>query len=234
MRVMRGRAGTLAADRERSRELVASVREAGEPGLRVWRPPPHVSFGRRDAAADGYAEARHRAEGRGYPTLERSVGGRPVAFTGETVAVVYAVPRDDTTLAIADRYDRVVDALQTGVETLDVTVEHGEPECAFCPGTHSLTVPAEPEEPEEPESGKVVGVAQRVRQDVALVAGIALTAGRDPFVDVLEPVYDALDVPLDPDAVGSLSTAGSPGTIADAVADALADLDADAAAVRET
>jgi octanoyl-[GcvH]:protein N-octanoyltransferase len=228
MRVMRGRAGTLAADRERSRELVASVREAGEPGLRVWRPPPHVSFGRRDAAADGYAEARRLAEGRGYPTLERSVGGRPVAFTGETVAVVYAVPRDDTTLAVAERYDRVVDALQTGFETLDVTVEHGEPECAFCPGTHSLTVP------EGPLSGKVAGVAQRVRQDVALVAGIALTAGRDPFLDVLEPVYDALAIPLDPDAVGSLSTAGSPGTIADAVADALANLDADAAAVRET
>ncbi len=70
------------------------------------------------------------------------------------------------------------------------------------------------------DGGKVAGIAQRVRQDAALVSGCVTVAQRGPIRAVLAPVYDALGVPFDPDTVGSVAAAGGPDDPA-AVRDAL-------------
>ncbi len=210
MRVLRDRAETIAADNERTAALVKQATKSGEPALRVWTPHQHVAFGRRDARTEGYDRARRYAERHGYPAIEREVGGRAVAFTGSTIAVVHAMPDADRT-AIQSRYERASDRLRDALTSLGVDAREGEPDRSFCPGTHSLQA-----------GGKLAGLAQRVHQSVALTSAVVLVRDHDAVAEVLGPVYDELGVPFDPDTVGSVARAGGP-TDPERVCDALVD-----------
>jgi octanoyl-[GcvH]:protein N-octanoyltransferase len=209
MRVLRGRAGTLAAHRERTAAMLARTAEVGDPAVRVWTPPRHVAFGRREAAESGYDRAVAAARTRGFPTVERRVGGRAVAHTGSTVAFAHAVPVDDARTGLTARYEATTARLRRALATLGVDATAGEPADSFCPGSHSLQC-----------DGKVAGVAQRARSDAALVAGCVVVADREAFVGVLDPVYDAFGQPFDPASVGSVAAVGGPAET-DAVAAAI-------------
>lgn len=221
MYVLRGREPTLSADRERTEELVERTRATGEPGLRAWRPPRNVAFGRRDANRDGYERARRVAAERGYPVVERSVGGHAVAFTGTTVAFALVEPVAESRSGITGRYDRVTGLVRAALADLGVDAERAEPEGAFCPGSHSLSA-----------AGKLVGLAQRVHSDAAVTSGVVVVADHESVAEVLEPVYGALDVPFEREAVGSVARAGgeaAPGAVVETLVDRLA-----SGAVRET
>ena len=197
MRVLRGRASDHERDYERTRAMVAEVAATDESALRVWTPHRQVAFGRRDRRADGYDRARAAANERGYAVLERAVGGRAVAYTGETAVFALAEPSADGREGIGQRYDRVSGAVRRALATVGVDASDGEPPDSFCPGSHSLQA-----------DGKLAGLAQRVRADVALTAGIVVVSDHAAIASVLDPVYDALDVPFDPDSVGSVARAG--------------------------
>ncbi|SEO94422.1 Lipoate-protein ligase A [Halogranum amylolyticum] len=200
MRVIRGRAATPEADRELTAELLAEVAERGVPAIRVWAPHRQVAFGRRDSHADGYERAKNAAEERGYPAVERSVGGRAVAYTGETtLAFATAVPVDDLRQGLDRRYEETTTTVLDALRDLGVVARRGEPDESFCPGAHSVQ-----------RDGKLAGIAQRVTSGSALVSGCLLVAEREEVVDVLDPVYDALDVPFDRDSVGTVADAGGP------------------------
>lgn len=209
MRVLRCRAADHEADHERTRRMARAVAEDGVPALRVWRPHRQIAFGRRDAREDGYERARRVAREHDYAVLERAVGGRAVAYTGQTVAVALATPTEDERSGIQSRYHDASDRLRRALETLGVDAGEGEPPDSFCPGSHSLQA-----------TGKIVGIAQRVRQAVAVVAAVVLVTDHEAVAGVLDPIYDALGVPFDPDSVGSVARAGGPndpGAVIDAV-----------------
>lgn len=210
MRVVRGRSADVNADRRVGAVLSESVERSGEPALRVWTPHRQVAFGRRDAASDGYDRARRAARERDYAVVEREVGGRAVAYTGSVVAFSYLVPNRDGE-GIGDRYDAATDRLKHALSSLGATVRDGEPDGAFCPGDHSLR-----------GEGKIAGIAQRVRREVAVVGGCLVVKSADEaaIADVLDPIYDALGAPFDPDSVGSVEAAGGPGD-PEAVVDAV-------------
>ncbi|WP_336360673.1 lipoate--protein ligase family protein [Haladaptatus sp. ZSTT2] len=199
MRVIRGRAATVATDREASRRLLDWVADTGEPAVRVWTPHRQVAFGRRDAGSPGYEQAKQAANAHGFPPIERNVGGRAVAYTGTTVSFGRAVPISDMRSGLSDRYDSLTADVQTALARLSVHATTGEPPNSFCPGAHSLQA-----------DGKLVGIAQRVRRGAALVAGICIVADHAEIAAVLDPVYDALGVPFDPHSVGSVEKAGGP------------------------
>lgn len=199
MRVLRGRPSTVEADRDRTGTMLDRTAATGDPAVRVWTPHRQVAFGRRDAAAPGYDRAVAAARDRGFTPVERRVGGRAVAYTGSTVAFAHAVPVDGARTGIGDRYERVRTRLQRALSRLGVAATAGEPPESFCPGTQSLQ-----------SGGKLVGVAQRVRTDAALVAGCVVVDDRDVIGSVLDPVYAALGQPFDPDSVGSVAAAGGP------------------------
>jgi lipoate-protein ligase A len=90
--------------------------------------------------------------------------------------------------------------LHGALEALGVDAREGEPPGAFCPGAHSLST----------DAGKVVGIAQRVRQGSAAVAGIVVVRDHAAIAAVLEPVYGALGVPFDAASVGSVAASGGP------------------------
>ena len=221
IRVYRGRADDPAADRAVTANLLTHTAETGVPAVRVWRPHRQVAFGRRDSHADGYDAATEAAEARGYHAVDRRVGGRAVAYTGRTLAIAHAVPIDDIRQGMCDRYSETSQLLVDVLSDLGADVTRGEPANAYCPGSHSVSS-VDGGEP----VGKVAGVAQRVQSGAALIAGCLTVAEADEseLSAVLGPVYRKLDIPFDPDSVGSVSTAGGPddpGVIAEAVETAL-------------
>ncbi|MFB6101523.1 MAG: lipoate--protein ligase family protein [Haloplanus sp.] len=187
------------ADRDRTGAMLALTAETGEPAVRVWTPGRQVAFGRRDAAEPGYDRAVAAARDRGFETVERRVGGRAVAYTETTVAFAHTVPVGDVRSGLDDRYRATAARVRRALARLGVGTTPGEPPGSFCPGRHSLRA-----------GGKVVGIAQRVRSDAALVAGCVVVADRAELVAVLDAVYDALDQPFDPGSVGSVAAAGGP------------------------
>lgn len=213
MRVLRGRAAAPEVDRAVTAAMLDRTGETEVPGFRAWTPHRQVAFGRRDAREPGYDRARAAAERRGYAAVERSVGGRAVAYTGTTVAFAHAVPVGDSRTGIADRYGAATEAVERALESLGAAVRPGEPPDAFCPGDHSLRGARAGDGrggTDGPGAGKVAGLAQRVRGDAALVAGVVIPTDRAELAAAYDPVYRALGAPFDPDSVGSVADCGGP------------------------
>ena len=226
MRIVRGGRERPEADRELTAELVSTVAERGERLLRVWQPPRQVAFGRRDTTRDGYDRARERLRAASIPFVERSVGGHAVYFSGTTLSFVRATPVGDARSSITERYEAATADVRAALDRLGVDATAGEPDSAFCPGTHSLSA-----------DGKIVGLAQRLRRDRAVVSGIVVVRDYEEIGSVLGPVYDALDLPFDRSATGSLARAGGvadPDAVCRALETALADGDPTVERVRET
>jgi lipoate-protein ligase A len=200
MHLVRGRAATVEADRAATAAMLDRAGETGVEAFRAWTPHRQVAFGRRDTHADGYEAACRAARERDYRVVERSVGGRAVAYSGSTVAFAHAIPLADPRQGLTERYEGGVDGVIVALHDLDIDAGPGEPAAAFCPGEHSVQV----------DGRKIAGIAQRIRSDAALVAGCVLVSERADLVDVLTPVYAALDVPFDPDSVGVVSDGGEP------------------------
>lgn len=197
MRLVRGRADTPAADRGVTDRLVSAVGETGQPILRVWQPPRQVAFGRRDAHREGYDGARQHLAERDIPYVERATGGHAVFFSGTTVSFLRATPVEDGRSSITDRYETTIEAVKGALSRLGVETSEGEPEAAFCSGTHSLSA-----------EGKIVGLAQRVRRDTAVISGIVVVRDHEEINEVLDPIYQALEIPFERTATGSIARAG--------------------------
>ena len=199
MHTRRGRKATIEAAQAATAALVDHAATEREQAVRVWRPHRQVAFGRRDQHDEGYELARETADERGFPATSRDVGGRAVVFTGTTVAFVHAIPVDGARGGIQRRYDDATVTLQRALSALGVETTRGEPPHSFCPGTHSLQA-----------DGKLAGLAQRVTDDVAVVAGVVLTAEHELFCALTRAVYERMDVPFDPDSVATISDSGGP------------------------
>ncbi|USZ69513.1 lipoate--protein ligase family protein [Halorussus salilacus] len=197
MRVLRGRAATPDADRDTTAAMLEQTAATGESAVRAWRPHRQLAFGRRDSSAQNYDVARRVARASDFDPVERSVGGRAVAYTGNTVAFARAVPLEDMRVGMDARYDETTRAVQRALWKLGVPARRGEPEASFCAGDYSLQ-----------HEGKVVGIAQRVRKNAALVSGVVVVCDHQEIASVLDPVYAALDVPFDPGSVGSVARGG--------------------------
>ncbi len=211
MRVIRGRLPNRTADRRATQLILDQVAADQRPALRVWTPARQVTFGRRDTNAPGYDRARRAAADRGFPPTERSVGGRAVAYTGSTIAFAHVVPVSDIRSNLDARYVTARDTVVTALRGLGVDAEPGEPPDSYCPGQHSVRVS---------DGGKLAGIAQRIRSEAALVAGCVMVCESVAVRKVLDPVYDALGVPFDPDTVTTVSDVGGPSA-PDCIAQAL-------------
>lgn len=213
MEVVEGRGDTTAASRRAVAALYDRVTNRGEPVVWVWRPHRQVAFGPRDVTHDGYDAAAAATRRHGYEPIERSVGGHPVAHTGDTLAFVRAAPIDDPRRGLSTRYDAVLERIADALADCGAALERGEPSASFCPGAHSLSA-----------GGKVVGLAQRVTASFAAVSGVVVVDDASAVAEVLEPVYAALELAFDPASVGSVAAAGGPGVVppvADAIEGAL-------------
>lgn len=220
MRVVRGRAETIERDRAVTGTLAEDCKTTGRPAIRVWTPHRQVAFGRRDTHAIDYDRAKAAARNHGFPPHERDVGGRAVAYTGTTVAFLRVEPVADLRTGIDERYDAITREVREALATVGVDAVEGEPDRSFCPGAHSLSANGQ----------KLVGIAQRIAQGAAQTAGIVLVQDHERLAAVLDDVYAALDLPFNPDTVGSVERAdgtADPDAVARALEDALTGGDRD-------
>lgn len=199
MHVIRGRTSSLATNRAVLDDIFTRASREDEQVVWVWRPHRQVSFGRRDTNESEYEQASQVAQEQGFEPVEREVGGRAVAYTGSTVAFAHCRPVDDPRDGLDERYEDVTSDVMTALHSLSVPAERGEPANSFCPGAHSLQA-----------DGKLVGIAQRIRQEAALVSGVVIVRDHEEIAAVLDPVYTALGVEFDPASVGSVAKAGGP------------------------
>jgi octanoyl-[GcvH]:protein N-octanoyltransferase len=200
--VVRGRLADAVEDGAATAALRDRVAETGQPAVRVWAPARIVAFGRRDTRQDGYDAAAAAAREHGYEPVERSVGGRAVAYDGETtLAFARITPVDGVRGGLDDRYDALTGDVTGALAALGVDAREGEPPNSFCPGQHSLRTES---------GGKLAGLAQRVTQGAAITSGVLTVANHDDLAAVLDAVYGALDVRFDPESVGSVARAGGP------------------------
>ena len=154
--------------------LFERTAETGEPAVRAWTPHRQVAFGRRDSREDGYEAARRAAADHDFPAVERQVGGRAVAYTGDDGGVRARRTRHRRDRPSATTARPPTSRSRSG--DLGVDARPGEPPDSFCPGSHSLQA-----------DGKIAGLAQRVTGDAALVAGIVLTRDAEEIATYSNP-----------------------------------------------
>jgi octanoyl-[GcvH]:protein N-octanoyltransferase len=97
---------------------------------------------------------------------------------------------------IRRRFDETAAVLVEAFRGLGADARVGEVPGEYCPGEHSINVRGR---------AKVAGIGQRVVAGASHVGGVIVVDGSDPIRDVLDPVYEALDLGWDPATVGSLA-----------------------------
>lgn len=209
MRIVRGRKKDVESDATATADLLHRAAEEQREFLRVWRPPRHVAFGKRDTTATEYEAARDAALVRGYQPREREVGGRAVAYTGNTVAITWAKHTETPRSGIEKHYTQMISWLQNSLERLGVSAVEGEPDRSWCPGSHSLMI-----------DKKIAGIAQRIGSASKLISALLIVRDDRQIAEVLEPIYTYLDMPFDPTTVGSIQNALG-GIDPDSVIDAI-------------
>lgn len=200
----------------------ALLRRAGDgfvnETFRLHVPARMVAFGRQDAAAPGYGQAAVAARSRGYAAVERLAGGRAAVFHPGTLAFSWTIPDPEPHIQVTPRFKETAEIMATALRALGVDAHIGEVVGEYCPGAYSINAR---------NRKKIVGIGQRVVRGAAHIGGVIVVNGTNAVVDVLLPVYEALELQWIPSTAGSIEDElGAPrdlGKVADAVLAALGD-----------
>src|SRR4029079_11301090 len=128
----------------------------------------------------------------GVEAVRRVSGGHAVVLGPGSFCLGLAEPAAGFE-GTQERYERLTAALVDAFSALGVDSEHGELPGEWCPGAWSI----------RSGSVKLAGLAQRAIKGAAWIEAVVdlAPAPRDLLVDV----YAALELPLDPATLGSLS-----------------------------
>jgi octanoyl-[GcvH]:protein N-octanoyltransferase len=204
--------GDPALDAGVSRALMLRV-AAGElpETLRIARPGTTVAFAKRDAVTEGYEEAVRAARAHGFGATLRLAGGRAAVFHDGTMEIGHAVPEPEPRAGIHDRFERTATRLARALERLGVDARVGEVPGEYCPGRYSVNARG---------AVKLAGIGQRIVAGGSHTGVVLVVSGEERINHVLRPVYEALDLPWEPQVTGSVATE-SPGAGWTSVHDAL-------------
>jgi lipoate-protein ligase A len=209
--------GDAPLDTAVSRAILAEV-TTGELGEVLELGTPHrvVAFGKHDTLTEGFSEAVAIAKNQGYDPTVRIAGGRAVVFSPTIVRFAWTVPVLEAAATMHARFQTLADAVVGTLAALGVDASVGEIPGEYCAGQYSVHVLG---------SRKVMGVGQRLTRSAAQVGGMIVVSDRDDINAVLIPVYEALGVPMDPTATGSIADVSDlrPDTVMDAFIDQIAD-----------
>ncbi len=188
--------GRPAFDTAVSRALLTRVGrgDCGET-LRLYVPDDVLAFSVLDRVRPGFDEAVRAARSTGFAPMLRLAGGRAAAFSTQSLAFAWCVPDADARHGIEARFVRLSDLVCGALQDLGVDARVGAVAGEYCPGEHSVNVRGR---------RKVMGVGQRLVRGAAHVGGVIVVREAPRLAKVLAPVYAAMELELDPDAVGSL------------------------------
>ncbi|MBW2243131.1 MAG: lipoate--protein ligase family protein [Deltaproteobacteria bacterium] len=204
--------GRPAFDTAISRALLTRV-ASGErrESLRLYVPDDVVAFSVLDRTRPGFDEAVSAARAEGFEAVLRLAGGRAALFTRQCLAFAWCVPAADARKGIAARFEQLAALVRDTFSDLGVDARVGAVPGEYCPGDHSVNARG---------VKKLMGVGQRVVKGAAHVGGVIVVGNGAQVGRVLEPVYRAMGVDMDPLAAGAVSDE-VPGLTVEHVADAL-------------
>lgn len=172
---------------------VASGRRS--PVLRLYQPDDVVAFSMTDAHRPGFSAAVAAARAAGFDVSLRLAGGTAAVFHRQTLAFAWCHPSEDPSTGIAARFEETANWIVRALARLGVDARIGEVAGEYCPGAHSVNARGE---------RKLMGVGQRIIRGAAYVGGVIVVGGTSRVRAALEPVYDALELPFDPETTGSI------------------------------
>lgn len=177
-------------------EAILTRVSAGElaPGIRVYRPPAAVEFGRLDRRLPGFAAAAAAARSHGFTPLVRVVGGHAAAHDGDSL-VFERFSTDGFGMDIHERFERMAERLVAALVSLGVDARVGAIPGEYCPGDYSISSAG---------TVKVAGLAQRVVKDAALTSAVIVVGGGERIRSVLVDVYRELGIPFRASTAGGL------------------------------
>jgi len=181
-----------------SHALMRSAADAGQETLRVWTPPPAVSFGRLDLLSPRHELAIAAARAAGLTPVRRLAGGRAAAVGPGTVCFGWASPSGGM-IDMQQRYELMAELLVGALAHIGAEARVGELESEWCPGAWSVLV----------DDTKVGGLAQRVVRGGAWAEAVLIVSGSEPLVLALDQVQHALDVAWSPGTMAGLSDTDS-------------------------
>jgi lipoate-protein ligase A len=192
-------------------EAVAGGRH-GE-ALRIYRPGPTAAFGRLDVLRPGFAAASEVARELGLTPLVRSAGGHAAPYDDRSLVVEHLAPAADVTAGLEQRFAAQSSLLERVLAGLGADAQVGALPGEYCAGAHSIHVGGRL---------KVAGIAQRAIRGAAMTSAIVTVAGGDDVRAMIEALYAALEIDVDPSTAGALDEV-LPGVAVDAVAAAIRD-----------
>lgn len=157
-------------------------------------PVPALALSRLDELRPGAATAREAAARAGVDTVQRVSGGHAVVLASGSFCVGFAEPAV-TFEGTSERYERLTAALSGAFAAVGVESERGELDGEWCPGSWSI------------RSGgvKLAGLAQRAIKGAAWADAVVDLAPDANGRALVAAVYAALELPLEPSTLGSLS-----------------------------
>lgn len=189
--------GTAPLDTAVSRAILRRVSMGELPEtLQVGMPHRVVAFGRHDVLTDGFDDAVGIAVVNGFDPTIRIAGGRAVVFHPRTVRFAWTVPTADPTAGMHERFSTVADHVVAALASFGIAAAVGELEREYCPGRYSVHING---------ARKVMGSGQRLARRAAQVAGMIVVGDAETVNDVLEPIYGALGLDVDPSRTGAVA-----------------------------
>lgn len=173
-----------------------SRREVGET-VRLHRTGPILAFGKLDRLRPGYGEAVAAARAHGYEPVERIAGGRAAVFHEGTISFSQSLPLGQGAYqGTRDRFASMAELIRDALTEFGIDAHLGEVPGEYCPGEFSVNAGGRL---------KLAGIGQRVRSGGAHLGAVIVVRGGDRIREVLEPVYEALELEWDPASCGSVA-----------------------------
>lgn len=193
-----------------SHALLRRAADAREEALRVWCPPPALSFGRLDLLSPSHGGAVAAARAARLEPVRRLAGGRAAAIGPDTACFGWASVGGAMSENQA-RYETTAAVVLDALGLLGVTARIGELDGEWCPGAWSVLV----------GEAKVGGLAQRVIRGAAWAEAVVVVSGSAGLRAGLDRVQRALGVAWAPETLAAVSDL-APGVSTAAVQRALA------------
>lgn len=183
--------------------LLNAVREGSLPAtLRIYRPNPTVAFGQRDVRLEGYARAVAESLEQGFAPVVRKAGGRAAAYHSGTVIVDHVEPAAEAMMGHQHRFKVLGQLYADALRTSGIDARVGEIPGEYCAGDYSVHgMPGVGSTARNPI--KLVGTAQRVVSGAWLFSSVFVIEDSAPIRAVLDSVYRAMGIEMDPATVGA-------------------------------
>jgi lipoate-protein ligase A len=186
--------GDAALDVGLSHALLNDAADRGREAVRVWTPPPAVSFGRLDLLSGDVERAAAVARADGLEPVRRLAGGRAAAIGPGTACLGFATPAANVTSGMRERYEMLSAMVLDALARLGIDARLGELAGEWCAGAWSVLV----------GEGKVGGLAQRVVRGGAWAEAVVVVSGAPGLRASLDRVHQALGLDWRPETLVGL------------------------------